>query len=220
MGHRFATGVLRKGSIQEGDVLPQPSRIRSLGRRVAIVVVLCVLWSTTSAKAWPPWEERPTIFPMPVASSHAFVENRHFPSTNDYLQSTPVAIAGIGVSVRDGVATLSDGFRVRGAEVITVDPRSPAALAGIESSWIRAKDALQEVGAVFAIIVTPLIPVLQAVDNSSLFDNSDVIFAADGERIRNTLELVARVQGLKRGDRLYLTIARRGRRVQTCAIVF
>jgi hypothetical protein len=37
-----------------------------------------------------------------------------------------------------------------------------------------------------------------------------------GERIRNILELADRVQSLARGDRMYLTLARRGRRVQIC----
>jgi hypothetical protein len=38
----------------------------------------------------------------------------------------------------------------------------------------------------------------------------------DGERIRNILDLADRVQSLACGDRIYLTIARRGRRVQIC----
>ncbi len=42
-----------------------------------------------------------------------------------------------------------------------------------------------------------------------------VILALDGERIRNILDLADRVQSLAR-DRIYLTIARRGRRVQIC----
>jgi hypothetical protein len=52
-----------------------------------------------------------------------------------------------------------------------------------------------------------------------MFDNSDVIFAANGERIRNILDLADRVESVARGDRIYLTIARRGRRVQICMVV-
>jgi S1-C subfamily serine protease len=186
-------------------------------RKLAIVVLL-VLCSTTTARAWPPWEERPTILPTAPSSSESFAKNRGFGSTNDYVQDIhrPVSISDIGVSVRDGWARMTDGHEVRGAEVIAVDPGSPAALAGIQPGRVTTKEAVLEIGAIFAIVVTPLMPLLQAVDNSYLFDNSDLIFAADGERVTDTLDLAARVQGLARGGRLYLTVARRGRRVQVC----
>jgi S1-C subfamily serine protease len=88
--------------------------------------------------------------------------------------------------------------------VTDVEASSPAATAGIESA----------AAAVFA--AASVIPLLQAIDESAVFDNSDLIFAADGERIRNVLDLVDRVEGLPRAGWIYLTIARRGRRVQVC----
>lgn len=60
------------------------------------------------------------------------------------------------------------------------------------------------------------IRLLRAIDRSLIFDERDVIFVVDGERIRNILELADRVQSLARGNRKYLTLARRGRRVQIC----
>jgi S1-C subfamily serine protease len=84
---------------------------------------------------------------------------------------------------------------------------------------MTAKEDLLETAAVFAIVVTPLIPLLQAIDHSSVLDHSDVIFAADGARVRNTLDLAARTQSLAPGERIYLTIARDGRRIQICIAV-
>ena len=78
------------------------------------------------------------------------------------------------------------------------------------------KSSFREAGGFVAIILTPVIPLLRAIDRSSMFDDRDVIFAVDGERIRNILDLADRVQSLARGGRIYLTIARRGRRVQIC----
>jgi S1-C subfamily serine protease len=86
------------------------------------------------------------------------------------------------------------------------------------AEWPQRKRCLGLEGVV-SIILTSVIPLLQTIDHSSMFDDSDVIFAADGERIRNALDLADRVQSLARGDRVYLTIARRGRRVQICMAV-
>jgi S1-C subfamily serine protease len=111
-----------------------------------------------------------------------------------------VTIAGIGVSVRDGRAELVDGHEVSGAEVIDVQAESPAAAAGMRSARMAA--------------LAPIISLVQAINRSFKFDRSDVIFAVDGERIRNTLDLAGWVEDLPTGERVYLTIARRGQRVQ------
>ena len=81
---------------------------------------------------------------------------------------------------------------------------------------MAARAALAKAGGFVAIILSPVIPLLRAIDRSFIFDERDVIFVVDGERIRNILDLADRVQSLARGDRKYLTLARRGRRVQIC----
>jgi S1-C subfamily serine protease len=111
---------------------------------------------------------------------------------------------------------LIDGHEVNGVEVIDAAAGSPAASSGIQSCRMAARAARAEAGGFVAIILTPVIPLLRAVDRSSMFYDYDVVFAMDGERIRNILELADRVQSLARSERIYLTLARRGRRVQIC----
>jgi S1-C subfamily serine protease len=123
------------------------------------------------------------------------------------------------MSVRDGRTELLDGHEVNGVEVIDAAAEGPAASLGIQSCRMAARAALAEAGGFVAIILTPVIPLLRAIDRSSIFDDCDVIFAVDGEKIRNIFDLADRVQSLARGDRIYLTIARRGRRVHICMAV-
>jgi S1-C subfamily serine protease len=186
-----------------------------MSRRLSVAVFL-LLCFTTEARAGPPWLERPAAFP--TGENRASSQGRIIGSAADYVQTLnrPVAISGIGASVRNGRTKLIDGHEVSGAEVVDVASEGPAASAAIESCGMAAKAAPLRARGVFAIILTPVIPLLQAIHHSSTFDDSDVIFAADGERIRNAVDLEDRVQSLARGDRVYLTIARRGRRVQIC----
>ena len=117
-------------------------------------------------------------------------------SAADYIKTLnrAVPLSSIGMYVRDGRTELIDGHEVNGVEVIDAGAESPAASLGIQSA----------------------IALFRAIDRSFMFDDRDVVFAVDGERIRNILELADRVQSLARGDRIYLTIARRGRRIQIC----
>jgi S1-C subfamily serine protease len=176
-----------------------------VGKPLASAVVLLLCFSTT-ARAGPAWREHSPAFSAAIPASN---RNKPLGSVADYVQSLnqSVTIAEIGASVRDGRAKLLDGHEMTGAEVTDVEASSPAATAGIESASTAA-------AAVFA--AASVIPLLQAIDESAVFGNSDLIFAADGERIRNVLDLVDRVEGLPREGWIYLTIARRGRRVQVC----
>jgi S1-C subfamily serine protease len=139
-------------------------------------------------------------------------------SAADYIQTLNLAvtISRIGVSVRDGWTELIDGHEVSGAEVIDAAGEIPATSTEIQSCRMAARAALAHDGGFVATMLTPVIALLRAIDRSFMFDDSDVIFAVDGERIRNILDLADEVQSLARGDRIYLTIARRGRRVQIC----
>jgi len=161
---------------------------------VAVIFLFCL---ATGARAGP-W--RPDNASYSAGGNRAASENKAPGSAADYLKALDqaVTISGVGVSVRDGWAELIDRHIVSGAKVIDVKAQSPAARAGIRS----------------ATLFTSISSLLQAVDRSFRFDGSDVIFAADGERIRNALDLVDRIQGLAIGECIYLTIARHGQRVQ------
>src|SRR5258707_1311184 len=171
-----------------------------MSRRLSVVAFL-LLCFTAEARAGP-WRVRP----VPAASENrASSQDISIGSAADYIQTLkrPVFISRIGVCVRDGRTELIDGHEVSGVEVIDGAAESP--FAGIQSCR-----------GFVAVILTPVISLLRAIDHSSMFDDRDVIFAVDGERIGDILDLADRVQSLARGDRMYLTIARRGRRVQIC----
>ena len=163
---------------------------------VAVIFLFCL---ATGARAGP-W--RPDNASYSAGGNRAASENKAPGSAADYLKAfdQTIIIPGIGASVRDGWAELIDGHIVSGAEVIHVQAQGPAASAGIRAARLT----------VFARISS----LLQAADSSFRLDGSDVIFAADGERIRSTLDLVDRIQGLATGECVYLTIARQGQRVQ------
>ena len=171
-----------------------------MGKSFCVVVVLLFCFASgASAAAW-----RPDRFGSHSNGVHpAAGENQASGFADDYLKTSdqPVLISQIGAYVRNGWAELSDGREVSGAEVIDVRAQGPAASAGIRS----AKMAV-------------LISLLQTVDSSAHTDTSDHIFAVDSERVRNILDLADRVERLATGDRVYLTIARRGRRVRISVI--
>jgi len=177
-----------------------------MGKQLAVAVVLLLF--SVDARAGPPRPDHPS--PYCVTESCASSQHNTTGNIAEYVKTLvrPVAISKIGISVRDGGTKLIDGHEVSGAEVIDVDAGSPAASAGIRSARI----------AVYITFVS-VIYLHQNLHQSSVFDNSDLIFAADGERVKNTLDLADRVEGLAPGDRLYLTVARRGRRVQSCIAI-
>ena len=170
-----------------------------MGKALAVAVVL-FLSLPTCARARPAWGER-----LAARENPASGPDRTPGSVPDYVKTAyrPVTISEIGVSVRDGRAKLIDGHEVNGTEVVNVAPAGPAASAGIQSAMTAARPVL-----------APVVSLFQAIGPDFTIDSRDLIFAADGERIRNTLDLVDRVGGLAPGERMYLTIARRGRRVQ------
>src|SRR5216683_1619685 len=181
-----------------------------MSRRLSVAIFL-LLCFTTEARA------RPVSATLPAGENRASGQDE-IGSAADYIQTLNLAvtISRIGVSVRDGRTELFDGHEVSGVEVIDAAAESPAASLEIQSCRMAARAALAQGGGLVATILTPVIALLRAIDRGFMFDDRDVIFAVDGERIRNILDLADRVQSLARGDRIYLTIARRGRRVQIC----
>ena len=180
-----------------------------MSRRLTVALFL-LLWLTSEARAGP------VPATLRAGENHASGQDERIGSAADYIQTLNLAvtISRIGVSVRDGWTELIDGHEVDGVEVIDAAAESPSAR--MQSCRMAARAALAQGGGLVATILTPVIALLRAFDRKFMFDDCDVIFAVDGERIRNILDLADRVQSLARGDRIYPTIARRGRRVQIC----
>ena len=185
-----------------------------MSRRFSVAVFLLLCFASEARAG--PWQAHPVPATLPVRENPGSAQD--IGSAADYLQtlSQVLIISRISVSVREGWTELIDGHQVKGVEVVDAAAESPVASAGIQSCTMAARTAPAKAGGFAAIILSPVIRLLRAIDRSLIFDERDVIFAVDGERIRNILELADRVQNLACGDRMYLTLARRGRRVQIC----
>jgi S1-C subfamily serine protease len=170
-----------------------------MSRRLSVAVFL-LLCFTNEARAGP----APAT--LSAGENLASGPQERVGSAADYVQTLnrAVPLPSIGMYVRDGRTELVDGHEVNGVEVVNATAQSPADSFEIQSCRMAARAALAHGGGLVATIL------------SSVFGDRDVIFAVDGERIRNILDLADRVQTLARGDRIYLTLARRGRRVQIC----
>jgi S1-C subfamily serine protease len=182
-----------------------------MGRRLSVAVFVLLLL-TSEARAGP----APAT--LAAGENRASGQDVRIGSAADYIRTLnqAVPISGIGIYVRDGRTELIDGHEVNGVEVIDAAAESPADSFEVQSCRMAARTALARGRGFVATILRLVIPLLRAIDHNSIFDDRDLIFAVDGARVRNILELADRVQSLARGDRIYLTLARRGQRVQIC----
>ena len=140
-------------------------------------------------------------------------------SLNDYINSTgePLDIAQLGIQVRDGDAKLDDCGSVSGADVIAVSANGASAgiLDDHHNSHMVVAGALVGAGLAAAVLFPPaMIPILLIAHVGSSGESLDLIIAIDGNRVRNTMDLIEAVQDIRKGDAVYLTIVRNGQRKQ------
>jgi S1-C subfamily serine protease len=102
------------------------------------------------------------------------------------------------------------GGEEHGLEVLTIDPNSPAAQAGL-----HAKSGLSAVGAAVTTLSAFLpVPFGTSLTNKALQSSGavgqdgDLIVGVDGKRVRDQNELEAAMSGLKPGDTMYLNVIR------------
>jgi hypothetical protein len=165
-----------------------------MSRRLSVAVFL-LLCFTTEARA-----RRWQVLPVPAASENrAAGQDGNIGSAADYIQTLnrPVTISRIGVSVRDGRTELLDGHEVNGVEVIDAAAESPAASLGIQSCRMAARAAFVETRGFVASILTPIIPLLWAIDRNSMFDDSDVILTWTARESETFLTLRAEYKVLR-----------------------
>lgn len=139
-------------------------------------------------------------------------------SLNDYISASgePLSIPQLGITVRDGSAKL-DGRLVNGVAVVEVS--SGGSSAGVlddhHTSRMMVTGALIGAGAAAAVMFPPaIIAVVMVAHAREAAETYDLIIAIDGNRVRNTLDLVDAVQEAGTGDVIYLTIVRSGLRQQ------
>lgn len=114
----------------------------------------------------------------------------------------------LGIAVQTIYANDRPNGLVNGLEVVSVDPGSPAAAAGLLG---RTKmTSVGETGATASSLIAPLnlfvMPLLKK--SGSLGRGGDLIVAIDDHRVTNDFDLEAELSSLKPGDLIYLTIVR------------
>lgn len=135
---------------------------------------------------------------------------------NDYINTAPFQVLALGILVRDGETKLDDGRLVSGVAVIDVIPTGPShgALDSHRTSRYLTTGLLLGAGAAAVVFFPPAIMAIPLVMNSGIGQPHDVIIGVDGNRVRNTFELLEAVQGAQAGDVFYLMVVRKGQRMQ------
>jgi hypothetical protein len=100
------------------------------------------------------------------------------------------------------------GMEEHGLEVVSVDPNSPAAIAGLQSR--TGMTALGAAGVTLGTLLGPASMVVNPLLNhaGALGQGGDLIVAVDDRRVRSQGDLEAALTRLKPGDTMYLTIIR------------
>jgi hypothetical protein len=100
------------------------------------------------------------------------------------------------------------GMEEHGLEILTVDPNSPAAAAGVQGS--TGANALGATAST-ALSLVPLVGTLvtsQLAKRGDLGMAGDLIVAVDDHRVRTEQDLDDEISKLKPGDTMYLTVIR------------
>lgn len=100
------------------------------------------------------------------------------------------------------------GMEEHGLEVLSVDPNSPAAIAGLKSR--TGMTALGAAGVTLGTLLGPASLVVNPMLNhaGALGQGGDLIVAVDDRRVRSQGDLESALSRLKPGDTMYLTIIR------------
>ncbi len=121
----------------------------------------------------------------------------------------------IGIGLREARRKLATGQEMDGLLIVEVTDGSPASGAGLHAYSHTAKDVLSALAMAASMAVMPpaivLIPIIDAVP---MGESYDMVIGVDGERVTNFLDFQERMQYLKPGETVYLSVVRDGRRLQ------
>lgn len=126
---------------------------------------------------------------------------------NDDYNNRPHARPYLGITVAYRSMCFNGGEE-HGLEVLTIDPNSPAAQAGL-----HAKSGVSAVGAAVTTLSSFLpggsILANKALESSgAVGQDGDLIVAVDDKRVRDQSDLESAMSRLKPGDTMYLTVIR------------
>jgi hypothetical protein len=120
----------------------------------------------------------------------------------------------LGVELREDCSKLDSNEQVCGLAVLEVRKNSPAAIAGIKPYTALAHDLLDGAGVAAALVFPPAIIAVAVIDQSSIGESFDLVIGVDGRRVRHILDFQDLTSNVRPGDILYVTIVRRGKRLQ------
>jgi len=132
---------------------------------------------------------------------------------NEFLSETSET-SPIGVELREDVCKLNDGAKAEGLAVLSVRKDSPAAKAGLQSAHNTTHEVLEGASVIAALVFPPAIMATAIIDQTRVGESYDVIIGVDGKRVSNVLEFEDQIRDLKGGDVVYLTVVRKGSRLQ------
>jgi S1-C subfamily serine protease len=137
---------------------------------------------------------------------------------HEYLDSSgePLEISQLGITARDGHATLDDGESISGVSVVEVLPGSAAAkaLGSHDVARYIVSGALIGAGVASAVLFPPALIGVVMLANTELSGPHDLVVGVDGTRVRNTMDFMESVADLQSGDTVYLSVVRHGERHQ------
>ena len=114
----------------------------------------------------------------------------------------------LGLSVQRIESRAMRGHDFEGLEIISVDPKSPAADAGLRGRG--AMTTLGASGATAGTLMAPLdialMPILKK--TGQLGQTGDLIVAIDDRRVTSEVDLATALSESKSGDTIYLTVVR------------
>jgi len=126
---------------------------------------------------------------------------------NDVDNNRPHARPYLGITVQY-VTKCYQGGEEHGLEVLTIDPNSPAAQAGLQ-----ARSGMTAIGAAVSTL-TGILPggsILASkalATSGAMGQGGDLIVAVDDKRVRDQSDLETAMSRLKPGDTMYLTVIR------------
>jgi hypothetical protein len=145
-----------------------------------------------------PEEELP---PVPTSGPPSSMLSSNAPSP---------ALPYLGLSVQQIDSHSTPGRSVEGLEIVSVDPGSPADIAGLKGR--TAMSTLGASGATAGALVAPLdiavMPLLKK--TGQLGQTGDLIVAIDDRRVTSEVDLATALADSKAGDTIYFTVLRAG----------
>jgi len=151
------------------------------------------------------------------SSGAASANDGHGPavhSLNDYLAGGILGDPLLGITLREDRRRLKSGASATGLLIMNIRDGSPAANAGLVAIAKTPKQTFSRIVAVGALVFPPAIVLLPIAVSLPDGVGGDLIIAADGSRVRNYVDYQNEIRNAQFGEIIYLTIVRRGVRMQ------